>query len=120
MKLNKSLSTAALAGFAAFCLGLFAQDAPPASQRPMQVRMHERMGAGMMQGHQEIADAVTQVRENIAKLQQETDLAKIKTALAENEELLVQLEGKLASRRTMMQLRMPQAQQEGGATHDGH
>ena len=72
----------------------------------------------MMQGHQEIADAVTQIRENIAKLQQETDLSKIKAGLAENEELLVQLEGKLSSSRTMMQLRMPQAQQRG-ATNQG-
>lgn len=118
MKLKKSLSAAALAGFAAFGLGLFAQDAPQAGQRPMQGRMHER--AAMMQGHQEIADAVTQVRENIAQLRQETDLAKIQSGLAENERLLVELEGKLASRRTMMQLRMPQGQQDGGANHEEH
>jgi hypothetical protein len=105
MKLKKSLSVTVLAGLAAFGLRLFAQDAPAANQRPMQARMQERMGGGMMQGHQEIADAVAQIRENIAKIQQETDLARIKAGLAENEQLLVQLEGKLASRRTMMQLR---------------
>lgn len=120
MKSRKSLSAAALAGLAAFGLGLFAQDAPPASQPPMQHRMQEHKGAGMMQGHQEIADAVTLIRENIAKLQQETDLAKIQAGLAENEELLMQLEGKLAARRTMMQLRMPQGPQGGGAAHEGH
>jgi hypothetical protein len=118
MKLNKSLPIALMAGLAVFGLRLFAQDPPPANQRPMQGRMQDRMA--MMQGHQEIADAVAQIRENIANLQQETDLAKIKAGLAENEELLVQLEGKLASRRTMMQLRMPQQQQGGAANHEGH
>ncbi|MDA0207537.1 MAG: hypothetical protein O3A53_12715 [Acidobacteria bacterium] len=119
MKLRKSLSVVLLAGLATFGSRLLAQDAPAANQRPMQGRMQERMGAGMMQGHQEIADAVTQIRENIAKLQQETDLARVKAGLVENEQLLVQLEGKLASRRTMMQLRMPQAQQGGEASHEG-
>jgi hypothetical protein len=117
MNIKKFLSVVVLTALATFGLRLFAQDAPAANQRPMQGRMHERMGGGMMQGHQEIADAVTQIRENIARLQQETDLAKIKAGLAENEELLVQLEGKLAARRTMMQLRMPQAQQDHQQEH---
>lgn len=51
-----------LAGLATFGLRLFAQDAPAANQRPMQGHMQERMGAGMMQGHQEIADAVKTAR----------------------------------------------------------
>ena len=119
MNLRKALPVATWAGLTALGLGLFAQDAPSTNQRPRHERMQERRGA-MMQGHQEIADAVSQVRENIAKLRQETDVAKVQAGLAENEKLLVELEGKLASRRTMMQLRMPPAEPEAGTPHEGH
>jgi len=61
MQHAKSLSLAALAASAVFGLGLFAQESPPANKRPMQNRMQHR-GAGMMQGHQEIADAATLIR----------------------------------------------------------
>jgi hypothetical protein len=113
MKRRNLLLDTLLAGLVIAAVGLMAQDGPKHDRKHM--RMHEGQGKGQgregrMQGHQEIADAVTKVRENLTALQAETDMAKIKAALAENQALLEQVEGTMAARRTQMQLRMMQPQ----------
>jgi hypothetical protein len=120
MKRRNLLLDALLAGLVIAPVGLLAQDGPKHDRKHM--RMHQGQGEGhgqgregRMQGHQEIADAVTKVRENLTKLQAENDLDKIKAALAENQALLEEVEGTMAARRTQMQLRMMQSQ----PTEDG-
>lgn len=115
MKRRNLLLDALLAGLVIAPVGLLAQDGPKHDRKHM--RMHQGQGQGEeghMQGHQEIADAVTKVRENLTALQAETDMAKIKVALAENQALLEEVEGTMAARRTQMQLRMMQPQNTDG------
>lgn len=107
MKSIRRLLPALIGGALFIALGVLAQDVPAVNQSPTPKRMRQGMGMGPgMEHHEEIANAVTQVRESLAALQQETDMAKIKAGLAENEALLEKVEGLMASRRTMMQLRM--------------
>lgn len=115
MKRRHLLLDALLAGLVIAPVGLLAQDGPKHDRKHM--RMHQGQGqgeGGHMQGHQEIADAVAKVRENLMALQAETDIAKIKVALAENQALLEEVEGTMAARRTQMQLRMMQPQKTDG------
>jgi hypothetical protein len=116
MKRRNLLRKAFWAALAALPVGLLAQQGPQHEGKHMHMQQGQGQGReGRMQGHAEIADAVAHVRENLAALQAETDMAKIKAGLAENQALLEQVEGTMAARRTQMQLRMMQPQEGGEA-----
>jgi hypothetical protein len=74
------------------------------------------MGQAMMSGHQEMSKLVDQVTADLAALQNENDLATIKTKLAADQSLLEQFQNHMQHQRAMigpMMERMKMMDKEG-------
>ena len=117
MNPKSTIVVAVLAALSAFSIGIQAQETPeaaPQGQRQMKMQMEKGMMGKcsmcqtMMQGRQELQTSVAQVRENLKALENEADLARIKSGLGENQALLEQVEAKLQEHQAMMQKMMQQ------------
>jgi len=117
MKLKTALLGVFIASLSLTALLVAQQPATPAEGHSQMMQgkgmmSGAMMGQAMMSGHQEMSKLVDQVTADLAALQNEKDLATIKTKLAADQSLLEQLHGHMQSQRAMME-RMKMMDKEG-------